>query len=124
MTMNRHRSGGFTLIEVLIALMILAISLTAIVKATASDIQNTYYLKQKSIANLVAAEAFQLIKMHAVVLNANNTDQKKAMANDTWFWHAIKRPIETKNISKIIIEVSHHHQNILTTTHYLLEDQQ
>ena len=115
------KNGGFTLIEVLIALMILALSLTAIVKATSSDISNTAYLKEKALANLVAIEARQLIQLRAIAFNNNKTEQKTMLANNTWFWQATKTPTEIKNMVQIDISVSHNHQSIVSTTGYLLE---
>jgi general secretion pathway protein I len=43
--------AGFTLIEVLIALAILSIALTAIIKATAQNIKDTAYLQEKTLAH-------------------------------------------------------------------------
>lgn len=122
--MKMNPKKGFTLIEVLIALMILAISLTAIVKASSTDISNTNYLKNKALANLVTIEAFELIKMHAVVFNGNKTEQKTQLGNATWFWQAIKSKTETKNIYQVSINVSQNHQNIASSEHYIVEDQQ
>lgn len=48
--------GGFTLIEVLIALAILGIAMTAIIKSTSQNIKDTYYVQQKTIANWVATK--------------------------------------------------------------------
>lgn len=45
-----RKTTGFTLIEVLIALAILSIALTAIIKSTSQNIKNTLYLQNKTIA--------------------------------------------------------------------------
>ncbi len=51
--MNKQQTG-FTLLEVLIALAILAISLTALLKATSEDIRDTGYLKDKTVAMMLS----------------------------------------------------------------------
>ncbi len=121
MNIKIKHNQGFTLIEVLIALMILAISLTAIVKATSSDIENTFYLKQKAIAHLVAYEAAQLIALKAIAFEGNTAEQETTMAEKTWFWRAEKMSTTTKNIFKIDVTVYLNHKAIVTENSYLLE---
>ena len=82
------------------------------------------YLKNKALANLVAVEAFELIKMHAVVFNGNNTEQKTQLGNATWFWQATKSKTETNNVYEVSIDISQNHQNIVSTQHYIVEAQQ
>ncbi len=120
--MKSYKPSGFTLIEVLIALMILAISLTAIVKASSSDIQNTSYLKDKAVASLVAINAFHLIQMGAIAFSGTKTEQKTVLANKEWFWQAYKDKTKTDKISQVTLTVSYNHQVVLTTQHYLLEN--
>jgi general secretion pathway protein I len=43
--------GGFTLIEVLVALAILAVALGALVKAGSEHTRNTYYLQERTLAH-------------------------------------------------------------------------
>lgn len=50
MRLSANKRAGFTLIEVLIALAILSISLTAIIKATSQNIKDTAYLQEKTLA--------------------------------------------------------------------------
>lgn len=54
MSAGAARHQGFTLIEVLIALAIIAIAMTAIIKTTGDAIRNTAYLKTKTTAYWVA----------------------------------------------------------------------
>ena len=60
--MVKPSQSGFTLIEVLIALAILAISLTALLKATSEDIRDTGYLKDKTIAMMLSENALTQIQ--------------------------------------------------------------
>jgi general secretion pathway protein I len=43
--------GGFTLLEVLVALAILAVALGALVKAGSEHTRNTYYLQERTLAH-------------------------------------------------------------------------
>ena len=53
---------GFTLLEVLIALAIISIALTAIIKASSQNIKDTAYLEDKAIANWVGLEVMNEVK--------------------------------------------------------------
>ena len=49
--MNVHSSRGFTLLEVLVALTVLAVALGALVKAGSDHARNTAYLQERTLAH-------------------------------------------------------------------------
>jgi len=53
---KQFQSSGLTLIEVLIALAIISIAMTAVIKAVSQNIRTTAYLEEKTIAMWVAQE--------------------------------------------------------------------
>jgi general secretion pathway protein I len=57
-------SKGFTLIEVLLALVIIAISLTALLRATSQSIVFTHRLKARAVAHYVAMNAVSAAQVH------------------------------------------------------------
>ena len=52
--MPRIRSAGFTLIEVLVALAVIALGLTAVIKALSEYTETANYTRQKNLASWIA----------------------------------------------------------------------
>ncbi|HVJ29316.1 MAG TPA: type II secretion system minor pseudopilin GspI, partial [Gammaproteobacteria bacterium] len=52
--MLRSRSAGFTLIEVLVALAVIALGLTAVIKALGEYTYAANYMRQKTLASWIA----------------------------------------------------------------------
>lgn len=101
---NKH---GFTLIEVLISLAILAIALTALLKNSAENISQTNRVKEKTIKHWVAMQAVNQIQMHNLSLRVGlpTTSSYKAFGT-TWYFQAKLIPTKIKKVQKIIIKVS------------------
>lgn len=81
-----NRTGGFTLLEVLIALALLAILMAGLIKITADNTQNLWYLENKTLAATIAAN-------HAVQLRLDkekpeSLDGWETMAGRRWYWQA------------------------------------
>ena len=71
---SKKIASGFTLLEVLIALAILAILMVSAIKITADNIKNLWYLENKTLAIIVASN-------HAVQLRL---DKDKPEKLDGW----------------------------------------
>lgn len=98
---------GLTLIEVLIALAIVSIAMTAIIKATGDHIRSTAYLKSKTTAFWVAEQVMTEIRLGVIAVPdddgvSNTTD----MLNQTWRWQANKTSTGNARIKKVTVEVS------------------
>lgn len=100
-------SAGFTLIEVLIALAILSIALTAIMKVTSQNIRDTTYLENKTIAHYVALDVMNTARAGLINLPKDNdkVDNDTVMLNKDWHWVLSMAKTPTKNIRKIKVEV-------------------
>ncbi|MDH5393799.1 MAG: type II secretion system minor pseudopilin GspI [Gammaproteobacteria bacterium] len=85
---------AFTLLEVLVALTIIAITLGTIIKTSSDQAANTTYLKQKTIGHWVAVNALnQLLLENEWPALGKSTDSTE-MANHEWHWQreVIKTP--------------------------------
>ena len=93
---------GLTLIEVLIALVIIAIALTAIVKATSEDVENATYLQNKTMATWVADNAVAAIQLN--IVNPPFIGQVTEMLGRQWYWDA-EVNVVTPYVAKITVNV-------------------
>lgn len=102
-----NRTSGFTLIEVLLALAIIAIALTALLKATAQNIENTHRIKEKTISHWVAMQGVAMIQLNLLTLNqSQESTQATTMLDQQWYWRAKISSTPLKKMQKITISVS------------------
>jgi general secretion pathway protein I len=103
----KKNNAGFTLIEVLIAMAILAIALSAVIKATSQNIRDTLYLQNKTIAVWVGTEVINEIRAGALKLPSAPAEltQETNMLGKTWPWKATIESTPNPRIKKIIVLV-------------------
>ncbi|MHB8623485.1 MAG: type II secretion system minor pseudopilin GspI [Sulfuricaulis sp.] len=77
---------GFTLIEVLVALAVLAIALAAIMRAMALAIDTTVTLREHTEALWVAQNRLAEHQMRHDWPSADTTDGNAELAGETWYW--------------------------------------
>ena len=95
---------GLTLIEVLIALAIIAIALTAIIKSTSQSIRGTSYLQTKMTALWVGQSIMNGIRVGYIKVDDEKKDVISALAQN-WYWLAKNEETPNKRIRKIIVNV-------------------
>lgn len=93
------RARGFTLVEVMVALAIVAIALPAVLMALYQQVDDTAYLRDKSLAAMVAAN--RLAEMRLVIgstrtLAAGKDNGMETMADRDWHWW-----VETKATEQV-----------------------
>lgn len=99
--------SGFTLVEVLLALAIIAIALTALLKGTAQTIENTHRVKNKTISHLVGMQAINMVQLKLVDLNPRQeSTQVTKMLGEKWYWRVQFLPTPIKTVQQITILVS------------------
>ena len=79
------KNKGFTLIEVMVSLAILAIALGVIVKGTSEQTNQLAYLKEKTFAYFVAENAISELKVKARMPDKGSTKSTAEMAGHTWY---------------------------------------
>lgn len=101
---------GLTLIEVLIALAIVGIALTAAIKASSQSIRSTAYLQEKTMAMWIAQSTLNEIRAGVIRLPA--APEKMQAQIDrfgrNWFFVASRTSTANKRIDKLTIKIFNH----------------
>lgn len=98
---------GFTLIEVLLALAIIAIALTALLKATAQNVANTQRIQEKAISHWVAMQGVSMVQLGLLIPSASQEITKATtMLGQHWFFRVKSSATAIKSVQQITITVS------------------
>ena len=89
---------GFTLIELMVALVVLAIGMTAALHSTSQAGHAGTFLKQKTIAHWVASNQAAELSINREWLSPGVTTGTETMAQLTWQW---ERTVQTTGIPEM-----------------------
>ncbi len=109
---------GFTLIEVLIAMMIIAIAFTAILKATENSLVTTQHLQSRMVAHWIAEEILTSAQVGSLPLPIDNRDLNgdTRMLGQNYSWLITRQETTRKNITQLTVSVSQNQQNLYILT--------
>ena len=96
---------GFTLIEVVVAVSVIAIGLAATIKTVSTVTKNTAHLNERIIATWVAQNAMAQFELD---INKNAGKEKSGteeMAGIEWYWNQIIEDTEDPDIQRVEIQV-------------------
>lgn len=100
-----EREAGFTLIEVVVAVAVIAIGLAATINTVSSVSHNTTGLNERIIATWVAQNAMALHELNIDDNNARDTEGEQRIAQIDWLWEKTMQVTEDQNIRRVDIKV-------------------
>jgi general secretion pathway protein I len=113
----KKQTSGFTLIEVLLALSVIAIALTALLLATSQSIKGTAQLQNKMLGHLVTTQALARLQLNLTPLGKNQeTTESMVLFGTTWSWHAKATSTNTQGLEQIEITANPAKNNTPTDT--------
>jgi len=120
---NRVRGCGFTLVEVMVALAIVAIALPALMFTLYQQVDGTGYLRDKSQAQLVAVNKLTeiriLAKANGSLLSGRENGQAQ-MADRQWYWWVESTVTEVPEFYRVAISVGLEEEQPDQTLHTLV----
>jgi general secretion pathway protein I len=98
-----HR--GFTLIEVLVALVIVAVGMAAVMSALSSSANTVRFLRDETFANWVALNQIATIRLSGQQPATGTTDGDTDYANRSWHWRQEVVSTEVPGVVRIDVKV-------------------
>lgn len=121
--MTDHQQKGLTLLEVLVALVILAVALTAVIKATTENIRATAYLQEKTLATWVGLKVLNQARLELVRLPQipEYRSASDVTLGQDWEWQGYTTPTRNARIHEVHVKVLHlpDHRFVTELTGYL-----
>jgi general secretion pathway protein I len=108
MLRDRH-SGGFTLIEVLIALGIAAVALAGITRLVTQSIDTTASLRDRVVATWVAENQLATLRINHAWPSLDTTDGDTEMAGRHWHWIQVVISTPYPQLRRVEISVNPEH---------------
>jgi len=121
---NRQLSNGFTLIEVLVALAVVAMSLGAIITSSGTQASQAGYLKQKTLAHWVALNEITQLQINKDWPDLGSRDGSAEMADNEWYWIRTVKKTEDENSRQVVFKVfsdKTRKNNLTSLTAYLIK---
>jgi len=84
--MKLSKLRGFTLIEMLVALAILAIALAAVQRSVSGSLDNAFELKQRLLASWVADNRLAELRATRLLPPVGETSGEEIQAGITFYW--------------------------------------
>lgn len=97
--------AGFTLIEIMVALTLIAIAMGTLVKTAGNHTHSVVLLKQKTLAHYVAMNEITKLQVTDEWPSTGKKNDSSKMADHEWFWtreiEAVLDPITGKPSDKL-----------------------
>lgn len=116
------RQSGLTLLEVMVALFIFAVTGTAIMKAASEHLNGVGQIEEVAVATWVANNRLNDILMERTWPLKNNQKGQQDMAGRTWYWTQVVKATNDSDFKAVEISVSlkeSRADNITTVVAYL-----
>lgn len=97
---------GFTLIEVMVALVIVAFALTAAAAAMNQMIDNASTMRERTYASWIAQNKIAEMRLANVVPEVNTSSGELEYGNTLWQWRAVVSETGVENFVRIDVSVS------------------
>ncbi len=101
-----HKQSGFTLLEIIVALAILTIALSAIVTVASTRAETLIQLREKNRALMVANNIMQRYTLSSQQVSVGVIDGVQENGKTDWKWQLNVQPTNNDYIYRLDVKVS------------------
>jgi general secretion pathway protein I len=101
----RVRCGGFTLVEVLVALMVVALGLAALMMTVSSTARTSGYLRDKTLAQWIALNRLTEVRLNLNKFGQNTDIGEVNFANRTWHYDTRYFDTSVTTMKRVVVRV-------------------
>jgi general secretion pathway protein I len=102
---NLPPSRGFTLVEVLVALMIVAMGLAALMTAVSGTARTSGYLRDKTLAQWMALNRLSEVRLNLTKFGQNTDTGEINFANRTWHYDTRYFDTSIATMKRVVVRV-------------------
>ncbi len=103
--MSRRGSRGFTLVEVLVALMVVAMGLAALMVAVSGTARTSGYLRDKTLAQWMALNRISEVRLNLIKFGQNTDTGEISFANRTWHYDTRYFDTSIPTMKRVVVRV-------------------
>lgn len=101
----RHRRRGFTLIEVLAALVIVALGMLGAIQAVTQTARNGAYLREKTLAHWIALNLITERRLMPSAPDVSESSEEVEFAGERWRWTLKVTQTEVDSLRRMDVTV-------------------
>jgi general secretion pathway protein I len=101
----RPHARGFTLVEVLVALMIVAMALAALMVAVSGTARTSGYLRDKTLAQWMALNRLSEVRLNLTKFGQNTDTGEINFANRTWHYDTRYYDTTVTTMKRVVVRV-------------------
>lgn len=105
--MSRRRTGGFTLLEVMVALAIVSIGLMAVFNGIIQMAHSTSMLRERALADWIAMNVISEIRISRDFPDVGRLDGSTEFAGRQWRWEATVSETGVNDLRRIDMAVAY-----------------
>ncbi len=103
---SASKTAGFTLLEVIVALFILAMAMAAVISTVGNVADQTRILEEKTFAHWIAMNKMSEYRIAENWLRVGTTDGEISMAEREWVWETTVTDTSEEDMRRVDIRVS------------------
>lgn len=99
------RAAGFTLIEILVALAVIAIAVAAVVAAVSGNVKNEAYIQDRTLAHWVAMNKVAELQVIKAWPTPGTQQGESLLASQEWSWQTKVSTTDDADVLRLDVDV-------------------